>query len=29
MLKRKSGTNALTNYYEHPGLSGGIHSVRR
>jgi hypothetical protein len=29
MLKGKSGTNAPTNYYEHPGLSGGIHSVRR
>ncbi|BCZ25589.1 hypothetical protein MTY59_54440 [Mycobacterium senriense] len=29
MLKSKSATNALTNYYEHPGLSGGIHSVRR
>jgi hypothetical protein len=29
MLKGKSDTNALTNYYKHPGLSGGIHSVRR
>ncbi|BBY68220.1 hypothetical protein MINTM008_40110 [Mycobacterium intracellulare] len=28
MLKGKSGTNA-PNYYEHPGLSGGIHSARR
>ncbi|ATA29171.1 hypothetical protein MLM_3061 [Mycobacterium lepraemurium] len=28
MLTGNSGTNA-PNYYEHPGLSGGIHSARR
>jgi hypothetical protein len=27
MPKSKSGTNALTNYYEHSGLSGGIHNA--